>query len=81
MLFVILLDDVLVQEGGPMSSVLMSTEVPVVEQQYCIDSYGLQITPTMMCAGYPLGQYDACAVSTVPYIPKRQSSLSVTQKY
>ncbi|KAK4325822.1 hypothetical protein Pmani_003602 [Petrolisthes manimaculis] len=48
------------QEGGPLSSVLMSTEIPVVEQQYCIDSYGLHITPTMMCAGYPLGQYDAC---------------------
>ncbi|KAK7068051.1 hypothetical protein SK128_008055 [Halocaridina rubra] len=46
--------------GGPLSNVLRSVEVAVVEQQYCIESYQSRIKDTMLCAGYPTGQQDAC---------------------
>ncbi|XP_063590322.1 anionic trypsin-like isoform X1 [Penaeus indicus] len=49
------------EEGGPVTSVLHAVDVPVIDQMYCEDSYPYLITPTMMCAGYPTGQHDACA--------------------
>ncbi|XP_037786537.1 transmembrane protease serine 3-like, partial [Penaeus monodon] len=49
------------EEGGPVTSVLHAVDVPVIDQLYCEDSYPYLIAPTMMCAGYPTGQHDACA--------------------
>ncbi|XP_033821739.1 transmembrane protease serine 6 [Periophthalmus magnuspinnatus] len=47
-------------EGGRASNVLQKVDVQLVSEEACVDSYGLHISPRMLCAGYAKGQKDSC---------------------
>ena len=48
-------------EGGDASDILQKAEVPVISDDACRVSYGIDlIVDTMLCAGYPEGGKDAC---------------------
>uniref|UniRef100_A0A3B4A888 Peptidase S1 domain-containing protein n=1 Tax=Periophthalmus magnuspinnatus TaxID=409849 RepID=A0A3B4A888_9GOBI len=42
------------------SNVLQKVDVQLVSEEACVDSYGLHISPRMLCAGYAKGQKDSC---------------------
>ncbi|XP_071954676.1 transmembrane protease serine 11C-like [Antedon mediterranea] len=46
--------------GGNVAEILQEAEVPIVDQNDCIDSYGSDITDNMICAGYLAGGVDSC---------------------
>nr|XP_015215094.1 PREDICTED: transmembrane protease serine 6 [Lepisosteus oculatus] len=48
------------KEGGPVSSILQKVDVRLISQDICNRSYRYQISPRMLCAGYPDGKKDAC---------------------
>ncbi|KAM3623533.1 uncharacterized protein V6R79_012253 [Siganus canaliculatus] len=47
-------------EGGQASNVLQKVDVRLVSEEACVRSYGHQVTPRMLCAGYRSGEKDAC---------------------
>lgn len=47
-------------ESGPQSEKLMKANVPLIDSNDCLNRYGYQITPRMICAGYAQGGIDSC---------------------
>ncbi|KAK4020476.1 hypothetical protein OUZ56_002450 [Daphnia magna] len=47
-------------EGGSISDVLLSVDIPVISDADCSAAYGGSVTSSMMCAGGPNGGIDSC---------------------
>ena len=46
------------------STILQEAQIPIVDQQVCIDQFPIDyITDNMLCAGVPGSDPDSCAVS------------------
>lgn len=57
--------------GTRNSKILMTVDLPIVSKTVCAVEYLLQevdLTDTMICAGYQFGGKDTCSVSSVPDI-------------
>ncbi|XP_061635977.1 transmembrane protease serine 9 [Phyllopteryx taeniolatus] len=48
------------REGGSLTNLLQKAPVSTIEQADCQESYGDNLTPHMMCAGYMEGGRDTC---------------------
>ncbi|XP_077573475.1 transmembrane protease serine 9 [Stigmatopora nigra] len=48
------------REGGSLTSMLQKAPVSTIKQTDCQESYGENLTPHMMCAGYMQGGKDTC---------------------
>ena len=47
------------------STILQEAQLPIVDQQVCIDQFPVDyITDNMLCAGVPGSEPDSCAVSS-----------------
>lgn len=58
----LLLDFNPLTSSGTTSNVLQKVDVRLVSEEDCVRSYGYLVTPRMLCAGYRIGEKDACQV-------------------
>ena len=50
------------------STILQEAQIPIVDQQVCIDQFPIDyITDNMLCAGVPGSDPDSCTVSSVNF--------------
>nr|XP_061791028.1 transmembrane protease serine 9-like [Nerophis lumbriciformis] len=62
------------REGGSLTSILQKAPVRTIEQADCQQSYGENLTPHMMCAGYMGGGKDTCLGDSGGPLTCRESS-------